>query len=137
MKGYIKATLTTAAGLAAIVVVATSGNHAAKAADSSVPSACFNVRDLNGFSAPSDELLYIRVGVRDVFRLDLTAGCPNLAFRQGIGLESTPPGEPFICSPLQAEVVYRDNGFPARCQVTAIHKLSEAEYSALPKKDRP
>ena len=137
MTGYAKLTLMAAAGLAAIGVIAATAPHSAQAADAPISRECFNVRELNGFNAPNDHTLFISTGVHEVFRLDLTGGCNDLSFRQDIGLKSVPPGDSFICSPMQAEVVYGDHGFPERCQVTAMHKLTPEEYAALPKKDRP
>lgn len=104
---------------------------AAKSADQ-----CFLASDVNGFNAPDDHTLYIKVGVSDVYRLDLMSDCPGLRFRDGIGLERTPASS-WICSPLDATVVYRETGMPERCPVTAIHKLTKAEVEALPKRDRP
>jgi len=104
---------------------------AAKAAEQ-----CFLADDVNGFNAPNDHTLYIRVGVSDVYRLDLMSDCQGLRFREGIGLERTPASS-WICSPLDATVVYRETGMPERCPVTAIHKLTKAEVGALPKRDRP
>jgi hypothetical protein len=97
---------------------------------------CFVRRDVNGFSAPNDKTVYIRVGVRQVFRLDLMGSCPNLTFRQSLGLDDR-PASPWICSPLEATIVYRQNGIRQRCPVTAIHKLTSEEVAALPKRDRP
>lgn len=99
-------------------------------------SQCFYRRNINGFRAPDDRTLYIRVGVRDIYRLDLMVDCTSLTFRQGIGLEST-PGDPWICSAIQATVVYRDVGMRNRCPVSSIHKLTEAEIAALPRRDLP
>jgi hypothetical protein len=98
---------------------------------------CFFARNIEGFNAPDERTLYIRVSVSDIYRLDLTEGCPDLPFREGVGLKSVPPGDDVICSPIQAEVVYREHGIPSWCQVTAIHRLTPAERTALPKKDRP
>jgi hypothetical protein len=97
---------------------------------------CFYTRNINGFQASDDHTVYIRVGVRDIYRLDLMTDCTGLTFRQGIGLEST-PGDPWICSPIQATVVYRDTGIHNRCPVSNIHKLTPAEVAALPKRDLP
>jgi len=97
---------------------------------------CFYTRNINGFHATDDRTLYIRVGVRDIYRLDLMNDCTSLTFRQGIGLEST-PGDPWICSAIQATVVYRDTGMRNRCPVSNIHKLTPAEIAALPKRDLP
>ena len=99
-------------------------------------SQCFYGRDVNGFSAPDDHTLYVRVGVKAVYRFDLMSDCLNLTYRQSVALESGPGGD-WICSPLDATVVYRDTGMPERCPVTAIHRLTDDELKALPKRDRP
>jgi hypothetical protein len=99
--------------------------------------AYFARRNVESFNAPDDRTVYLRVGVNDVYRLNLMTHCLDLAFRQGIGLEDQ-PANAFICSPLEATVVYRAaGGIPQRCPVTAIHKLTPAEVAALPKKDLP
>ncbi len=109
---------------------------AAKPAPAKGGDQCFLSRDVNGFSAPNDRTVYVRVGVKDIYRLDLMSDCINLTFRQSLGLESIMTG-PWICNPLDATVVYRDTGVPERCPVSAIHKLTDEERAALPKKDRP
>ena len=106
------------------------------AADSSHGNQCFVRSNINGFQAPDDRTVYIRVGVNDIYRLSLMVDCTSLSFRQGIGLEST-PGDPWICSPIQATVVYRDVGIRNRCPVSDIHKLTPDEIAALPKRDLP
>ena len=100
------------------------------------PSQCFLPSNIEGFRAPDEHTVYLRVAVNDIYRLNLTAFCPGLSFRQGIGLQST-PGSPWICSPVDATVVFSDHGVAARCPVTAIHKLTAAELGALPKRDIP
>lgn len=97
---------------------------------------CFLRRDVYNFSAPNDRTLYIRVGVSQVWRLDLMTDCTGLSFRQAFGLEAR-PASPWICSPLDATVIVRQPGFHMRCPVTAMHHLSPAEVAALPKRDRP
>jgi hypothetical protein len=97
---------------------------------------CFLRSNINGFNAPDDHTLYVRVGVNEIWRLDLMSGCPDLTFRQSFGLEST-PANPWICSPLDATVVFHETGIPERCPVTAMHKLTPDEVAALPKKNRP
>jgi hypothetical protein len=97
---------------------------------------CFLVRNINGFSAPNDRTLYVRVGVNDIYRLDLMIDCEGLTFRQRLGLQST-VGDPWICEPIQAQIVYRDAGIANRCPVSAIHKLTPDEVAALPRRDRP
>lgn len=104
---------------------------AAKAANQ-----CFLQADVNGFNAPDNHTVYIRVGVRDIYRLDLMTDCLDLTFRQSLGLKGS-PASPWICSPLDAEIVYHETGMHEHCPVTAIHKLTPEEAAALPKKDRP
>lgn len=119
--------------LVAAVLLASFGSAAAAPARG---PGCFLRRDVNGFSAPNDRTLYIRVSVNQVWRLDLMTECTGLTFRQAFGLEST-PANPWICSPLDATVIVRDPGFHMRCPVSAMHRLSPAEIAALPKRDRP
>jgi hypothetical protein len=97
---------------------------------------CFYTRNINGFRAPNDHTLYVRVGVNEIYRLDLMTDCTGLTFRQGIGLQST-PGDPWICSAIQATVVYRDTSIRNICPVNSIHKLSPGEVASLPKRDLP
>ncbi len=98
---------------------------------------CFLTRNINGFNAPDDKTLYIRVGVNDYWRVDLMIPCTGLTFRQRIGIEAIPSANSWICQPIQAQVVYRDTGIAQRCPVSGLHKLTPAEYAALPKRDRP
>lgn len=122
-----------AAVLAGVVLV----GSVASAQPAGQTNQCFWKPNINGFQAPDNRTVYIRVGVRDIYRLDLMNDCIGLTFRQGIGLETIPPGEGQICNALQATVVYNDAGIRNRCPVTAIHKLTAAEIAALPKRDLP
>ena len=109
---------------------------AALAADQKSSDECFLSSNVDGFRAHDDRTVYIDAGVHDYWRLDLMGGCQGLTFRDSIGLEHRGAG-PWICSPLDAQVVYRDSGFPQYCPVTALHHLTPAEREALPKRDRP
>ena len=109
---------------------------AAALADSTHGDQCFLSSDVSGFRAHDDKTLYIRVGVSQVYRLDLMSNCFDLSYRERLGFEHT-PGNPWICSPLDATVVYGEHGIPSRCPVSAIHKLTPDEITALPKKDKP
>ena len=97
---------------------------------------CFVRRNINGFSAPNDRTVFLRVGVKDIWRLDLFTTCPGLAFRNSFGLEDR-PSSAWICSPLEATVVYREAGIRQRCPVSAMRKLTADEVAAMPKRDRP
>jgi hypothetical protein len=105
-------------------------------ADAKSAEQCFPVSNINGFSATDDRTVYLRVGVKDVYRLDLFTDCVDLTFKQSLALE-TLPASPWICQALDATVISREPGIHQRCPVKAIHKLTADEYSALPKRDRP
>ena len=109
---------------------------AAAAAPPVAHDQCFLRRNVNGFSAPNDRTLYVRVGVSDIWRLDLMTDCTGLAFRDAFGLEAQ-PARAWICSPLDATVVFRQTGLTQRCPVSGLHKLTAAEIAALPRRDRP
>ncbi len=125
-----------AAALAALALPAATTNAQPPAA-APAGQQCFLARNINGFNAPDDRTLYIRVGVNDYWRVDLMVPCTGLTFRQRIGLEAIPSANSWICQPIQAQVVYRDTGAAQRCPVSGLHKLTPAEYAALPKRDRP
>jgi hypothetical protein len=133
-----------ALGLAAVSIAAltapawspASAQPAAPPPPASHHNECFARSDINGFEAPNDRTVYIRVGVRDVWRLDLMSECVGLTFHQGFALESQ-PNDAFVCDPLGETVIIREGGIPQRCPVTAITKLTPDQVAALPKKDRP
>ena len=122
------------AAAAAVPLIATASW--AKTDDAGAERSCFIRHDVQGFSAPNDHTVYLRVGISKVFRLDLMNDCQDLSFRQSFGLEDR-PSSPWVCSPLEATVVYRETGITQRCPVKAIHKLSPDEIKALSKRDRP
>jgi hypothetical protein len=127
--------MTTRAALAALAIALTAAAAAASASPAT-HNQCFVRRDINGFSAPNDRTVYIRVGVSDVWRLDLMTECTGLSFRNGFRLEAR-PATAWICSPLDATVIVRQSGISQRCPVSALHKLTSDEIAALPKRDQP
>jgi hypothetical protein len=97
---------------------------------------CFARHNVESFNAPDNHTVYLRAG-NQYYRLDLMTHCLDLSFRQTIGLEDQ-PANAFICTPLEATVVYRAVGsIPQRCPVKALHKLTPGEVAAAPKKDLP
>jgi len=109
---------------------------AGPAAAASSDQACIARRNINGFNAPDDRTVYIRAGVNQIFRLDLMNDCLNLSFRQTIGFDNR-PNRNWICTPLEATIVYRGNGMKQRCPVKAMRKLTPEEIAAVPKRDLP
>ena len=98
--------------------------------------ACFARHNVEGFNAPDDHTVYLKVFPGEIYRLDLMGECQGLSWRQSFGLEDR-PSSPWICSAIEATVVFRETGMLQHCPVTAIHRLTPEEIKALPRRDRP
>jgi hypothetical protein len=121
--------------LATVLLLAAGAAQAADAAKPKASRACFLARNVNSWSAADDKTVYIRVGVKDVYRLDLMGTCPDIDWNWSIALESH--GSSWICSPLDATIIAKSPIGPQRCPVHEVTKLSPQEVAALPKKHRP
>jgi hypothetical protein len=97
---------------------------------------CFLPRNVNGFAAPDDQTLYVRVGVRDIFRFEMMGRCPDMDWNQRLGLVARPG--PWICERMDAQVITRATGIGRQtCFVQHMHKLTPEEIAALPPRSRP
>jgi hypothetical protein len=111
---------------------------AAGAADKPSTDQCFWARNITSFAAPDDHTVYVKVGMRDVYRLDLMISCPDVDWNQRVALQSSHGAGGSICGPLDAEIISHATGLgPQRCPVKAMHKLTPEEIAALPKKAKP
>jgi hypothetical protein len=129
------------AGGALTAVFALAALQPAVAADKSAAAtakprqACFFARDVNSFSAAGDRTVYVKVGVKDVYRLDLFNSCPDIDWNWSIALQSR--GSDWICSPMDATIIARSPIGPQRCEVDKVTKLTPEDVAALPRKARP
>jgi hypothetical protein len=97
---------------------------------------CFYTRNVTSFAAPDDKTLYVRVGVRDVYRFDMFGTCPDIDWNQRLALVSR--GSSWICNGMDAEVITHATGLGhQRCPVAHMHKLTPEEVAALPRRARP
>ncbi|MDB5444203.1 MAG: hypothetical protein JWP86_2708 [Phenylobacterium sp.] len=96
---------------------------------------CFYTRNVSSFAAPDEKTLYVRVGVRDVYRFDMFGTCPDIDWNQRVALVSR--ASSWICDGMDAEVVTHSAIGPQRCPVRSMHKLTPEEIAALPKNARP
>jgi hypothetical protein len=97
---------------------------------------CFYARNISNYSVVGDRLVYLRVGVADIYRLDLMNDCPEIGFRQHLEFTRADPGTT-ICSAIDLTIRFREPGAHRICPVSDMRKLSPAEVAALPKRDRP
>jgi hypothetical protein len=126
----------TLAGLAAVSMVSAATVQAQPA--SSTPSQCFYPNNWNGWKAtPDSKSIYIRVGVSDIYRLDLSAACPELQ-EPNAHLINDVRGPSQICSAVDLDLKVSDgHGFSTGCIVSSITPLSRAQAAALPRNLRP
>jgi hypothetical protein len=96
---------------------------------------CFWTRNVNNFAAADEHIVNVRVGVRDVYQMEMFGRCPDIDWAQRVALVSR--GSASICEGMDAEIITRSPIGPQRCQVRAIHKLTPAEVAALPRRARP
>ena len=118
---------------AALMVLA-AGQAAAATAKS--PKTCFSARNVSNYAVVNDRTLNIRVGVRDVYQLDLMGICPDIDSRNKIAIASR--GSSFICSPLDATILAQGPfGRQQRCEVRGMRKLTPEEVALLPSREKP
>ena len=128
--------LLAAAGLA-LAVAALAGEGATKSNAPPSRHACFHGSQADGFASVDDQTVNLRVGVRDVYQLKLFAPCPDLDWNQSMALRSR--GGSWICegNGLDIDIFTASPIGPQRCPVTTVRKLTAAEITALPPKQRP
>jgi hypothetical protein len=100
--------------------------------------ACFAAQDWGSWRAsPDSRSIYLRVGVSQVFRLDLSTACPELQWPNAHLITQIRGGD-WICGPLDLDLRVadgRDTAVP--CIVSGMTSLSREEAAALPKNLRP
>lgn len=100
------------------------------------PRQCFSRSLVHSYKAVGEEAVMLRVAANEIWRLDFQGACPNIGFAFGrIGLEQRIGGQ--VCRGYNVDVVFDDRGFPRRCPVRTVRRLSETEVAALPAGARP
>jgi Family of unknown function (DUF6491) len=133
--------LALAAALALTAGAATLPSRIAAAPDTpaaaTTPQACFWAHNVDGFAAPDDRTVNLRVGMRDYYELKLFAPCLDIDWDHRIALRSR--GGEWICegAGLDTEIDTRSIVGHQRCQVTSVHKLTPAEVAGLGKNAKP
>lgn len=96
---------------------------------------CFWAQSVSGFRALDDRTVNLRVGVNEIYQLELFGTCPDIDWAEQIGIESR--GTSTICTGLDATLIAPSNIGPQRCQARTVRRLTPAEVAALPDKARP
>jgi Family of unknown function (DUF6491) len=124
-----------AAGAAALVALSAMPAAAKSPQPQPQQNQCFWTRMIDGFAAPDDHTLNVRVGVRDVYQFQMLGPCPDIDWNQRLALVSR--GGSNICSGMDAEVITHTPIGPQRCAVRSMRKLTPEEVAALPRRAKP
>ena len=119
--------LTLAALIAGTVVAACAATAPGAPGPRNTGRQCFLASQVNGFFGATDDSVFINVGVRDVYHLQLSGMCQDIDWATRVGFQSRGGGS-WVCDGLDAELhipgPFRQ---PSRCLITDIRKLSPEE----------
>ena len=124
-----------AAVAALLALTAAAAGAADKPAKAPARNECFWTNNVNGFAAPDEHTLNVRVGVSEVYQFKMLGPCPDMDWNQRVALVSHTGSN--ICSGMDAEVVSPSPIGPQRCAVRSMHKLTPEEIAALPPRAKP
>jgi len=98
---------------------------------------CFLSQDWQGWSSPAPNVLYLKVGLHDVYKVGLSGGSSQLQ-NPGVHLVSIVRGSSNVCSAIDLDLKVADNnGFATPLIADTLTKLTPDEIAAIPKKYRP
>jgi hypothetical protein len=124
--------------LAAALALGLAGS-AARADAPDRHQSCFPVGTswTNWSAAQGGDVLYLRVHINDIYRVDLTPGS-RVYKSPGYFLVNVVRGSGWICSAIDLDLTLAgDYGFRKPLIVTSLRKLTPAEIAAIPKRDLP
>ena len=113
---------------------------AAAQADEQPKQSCFSIRDWQNWKADpvQKDVLYLRVRMHDVYRLQLTDPEPMLN-APSVHLVSKTRGPDMVCNPIDLDLKVSENGGIASVPiiVKTLTKLTPEQVAALPKGAQP
>jgi hypothetical protein len=88
-------------------------------------------------AAASGDVLYLRININDIYRVDLTRGS-HVRHDAGDFLVNQVRGSNWICSALDLDLTLsNDLGVRRPLIATNMRKLTPAEVAAIPRRERP
>jgi len=100
---------------------------------------CFPINQLQGWKAPDNKTIYIRVNMNQYFRLDLAGTCAMLTMPDS-HLITRARGSDTICSAIDWDISVSESppdAIPEACIVKQMTPLTPQEVSAIPPKFKP
>lgn len=125
--------IATLAAVASLGLVAANASAVAAPDPASPPESkrsCFLSSQVNGWRTERDDVVYLNVGVKDVYRAELFAYCPDLDTAVSIGVR-TRGGGISICDGLDVDLIVPSSIGSQTCHLTKLRKLSTEEVAAL------
>jgi hypothetical protein len=98
---------------------------------------CFLSIDWQGWKSPSPDVLYLKVNMHDVYKVELSGGGSSQLQNPSVHLVSIVRGGNTICSAIDLDLKVSDNGFITPLIAKTLTKLTPDEIAAIPKKFRP
>ena len=127
-----------APALAALALAACAPPMGPPTTASAAPRQCFWASNVTSYrDAGGDEAVYLRVGVKEIWRLDFLGSCPGVEWAMNRVALQQRGGGGTICRGIDVDVLVNDVGFPRRCPVRELRRLTDAEVAALPPDHRP
>ena len=128
------------AGVFATVMVAGPAGSASASPTREGPAndhPCFFINQWQGWSAPTDDSLYLKINNRDVYRVGLSGGS-SMLHAPGVHLVSRVIGSDSICDAIDLQLEVSDgHGFREPLIARTLTKLTPEEVAAIPPKLRP
>ena len=119
----------------AAVLLATAAGAAPR-----TPPQCFFQDRYQGFKAADDRTFYIRVNLRDYYRITTAGSCPLLTRPDARLITQSHGGSETVCGPLDWELKVAETGeerFAQGCVVASQTPLSPEQAAALPPELKP
>jgi uncharacterized protein DUF6491 len=101
------------------------------------PGKCFFASQFENWKSPDAKTIYIRVGVHDYYRLDLSTRCSMLQSPTS-HLVTRFVGSNTVCAPIDWDLQVADSaGMRQGCIVKTMTPLTSEEAAAIPAKFKP
>jgi hypothetical protein len=128
-----------AAAAALVLAAAAASAPLAVSSASAQGRQCFRAQDWRGSSAGGPRDIYIRVGMKDIWRLAMADDCPGARFPGPVSIGNLVTGSNEICSAVDLQITVAPLGSSnhSACIVKSISKLTPEEAKALPRKVVP
>lgn len=99
--------------------------------------ACFRTADIRNHTVGGDRTLYLNVGVRGVYRVEMTSACLTGATSSDTINAETASGSMIVCRPADLQIGVRMGQIANRCITESITRVTPTEVAALPPRLRP